>query len=107
MQDDLFSLLVPESFVRLNGVTDSVVEAAVEQVGTQPNPNPNPNPNPSPSPSPHPSPNPEQVVSGLFSTLVTLGVVPVLRYPRGGAAQMVAELLGRRLHDQLKVSSKQ
>ena len=36
MQDDLFSLLVPESFVRLNGVTDSVVEAAVEQVGTQP-----------------------------------------------------------------------
>ena len=106
MQDDLFSLLVPESFVRLNGVTDSVVEAAVEQVGTQPNPNPNPNPNPSPSPSPHPSPNPEQVVSGLFSTLVTLGVVPVLRYPRGGAAQMVAELLGRRLHDQLKVSSR-
>jgi len=46
------------------------------------------------------------VVSGLFSTLVTLGVVPVLRYPRGGAAQMVAELLGRRLHDQLKVSSR-
>ena len=97
---------MPESFVRLNGVTDSVVEAAVEQVGTQPNPNPNPNPNPSPSPSPHPSPNPEQVVSGLFSTLVTLGVVPVLRYTRGGAAQMVAELLGRRLHDQLKVSSR-
>ena len=46
------------------------------------------------------------MVSGLFSALVTLGVVPVLRYPRGGAAQMVAELLGRRLHDQLKVSSK-
>ena len=63
--------------MRLNGVTDSVVEAAVEQV-----------------------------VTGLFSALVTLGVVPVLRYPRGGAAQMVAELLGRRLHDQLKVSSK-
>eukprot|EP00964_Phaeocystis_antarctica_P124204 scaffold87888_cov57-Phaeocystis_antarctica.AAC.1 len=102
LEDDLFSLLVPESFVRLNGVTDSVVEAAVEQAGTNPNPNPNPSPNPSPSPNPHPSPNPEQVVSGLFSTLVTLGVVPVLRYPRGGAAQMVAELLGRRLHDQLK-----
>jgi hypothetical protein len=76
LEDDLFSLLVPESFVRLNGVTDSVVEAAVEQV-----------------------------VTGLFSTLVTLGVVPVLRYPRGGAAQMVAELLGRRLHDQLKAHS--
>ena len=76
LEDDLFSLLVPNSFVRLNGSTDSDVEAVVEQV-----------------------------VTGLFSALVTLGVVPVLRYPRGGAAQMVAEQLGRRLHDQLKAHS--
>ena len=76
LEDDLFSLQLAGSFVRLNGATDADVEAVVEQI-----------------------------VTGLFSALVTLGVVPVLRYPRGGAAQMVAEQLGRRLHDQLKAHS--
>ena len=67
LENNLFSLLLPQSFVQLNGSTDADAEAIVEQI-----------------------------VTGLFSALVTLGVVPVLRYPRGGAAQMVAELLGRR-----------
>jgi len=44
----------------------------------------------------------DSIVTGLFSVLVTLGVVPVLRYSRQGAAQMVAEQLGKRLHDQLR-----
>jgi hypothetical protein len=42
------------------------------------------------------------VVDGLFSVLVTLGCVPVIRAPRGGAAEHVAQLLDARLRDHLK-----
>ncbi|KAL3326412.1 hypothetical protein AABB24_037210 [Solanum stoloniferum] len=43
----------------------------------------------------------EKIVSGLFSVLATLAVVPVIRCPRGGPAEMVASLLDQRLRDHL------
>lgn len=42
------------------------------------------------------------IVDGLVSALVTLGVVPVIRCPRGGAAEHVASVLEGRLRDLLK-----
>jgi hypothetical protein len=41
-------------------------------------------------------------VDGLFSVLVTLGVVPIIRCPKGGAAEAVAAALEQRLRDALK-----
>jgi hypothetical protein len=41
------------------------------------------------------------MVDGLFAVLVTLGVVPYIRCPRGGAAEMVATHLNKRLADHL------
>ena len=76
VEEDFFSLLLPQSYLRLNSPTtsDSVVEATIDAI-----------------------------VQGLFSAVVTLGAVPILRYKvNGGPAQMVAEQLGRRLYDQLK-----
>lgn len=43
----------------------------------------------------------DRIVSGLFCVLATLGVVPVIRCPRGGPAEMVAGLLDQRLRDHL------
>lgn len=43
----------------------------------------------------------EKIVSGLFSVLATLAVVPIIRCPRGGPAEMVASLLDQRLRDHL------
>ncbi|KAF6155858.1 hypothetical protein GIB67_039189 [Kingdonia uniflora] len=43
----------------------------------------------------------ERIVSGLFNVLVTLGVVPIIRCPRGGPSEMVAALLDSRLRDHL------
>ncbi|KAF9601769.1 hypothetical protein IFM89_022937 [Coptis chinensis] len=43
----------------------------------------------------------ERVVSGLFCVLATLGVVPIIRCPRGGPAEMVAAALDLRLRDHL------
>lgn len=43
----------------------------------------------------------ERVVSGLFCVLATLGVVPVIRCPRGGPAEMVAAALDLKLRDHL------
>ncbi|XP_022140403.1 SEC1 family transport protein SLY1-like [Momordica charantia] len=43
----------------------------------------------------------ERIVSGLFSVLATLAVVPVIRCPRGGPAEMVASALDQRLRDHL------
>ena len=76
LEEDFFSLLLPQSYQRLHDAStpDTVVEQTVEAI-----------------------------VNGLFSAIVTLGAVPILRYPTtGGPAQMVGEHLGRRLHDQLK-----
>jgi len=76
VEDDFFTLLLPQSYVRLHdpSSTDAVIESTIEQI-----------------------------VNGLFSAVVTLGAVPILRYqPKDGPAKAVAEQLGRRLHDQLK-----
>ncbi|KAK3010817.1 hypothetical protein RJ639_011501 [Escallonia herrerae] len=43
----------------------------------------------------------EKIVSGLFCVLATLAVVPIIRCPRGGPAEMVASLLDQRLRDHL------
>ena len=45
------------------------------------------------------------IVEGLFSVCVTLGVVPIIRCPRGGAAEHVAGLLDGKLRDALKARS--
>jgi len=75
LEEDFFSLQQSQSFLRLNdpAATDTAVESAIEEI-----------------------------VTGLFSAIVTLGTVPVIRYQRGGPAQMVAEMLGRRLHEALR-----
>lgn len=43
----------------------------------------------------------EKVVDGLFCVLATLSVVPIIRCPQGGAAEMVAAALDQRLRDHL------
>ncbi|KAK8582597.1 hypothetical protein V6N13_069371 [Hibiscus sabdariffa] len=43
----------------------------------------------------------ERVVSGLFCVLATLSVVPIIRCPRGGPAEMVASALDQKLRDHL------
>ena len=78
VEEDFFSLQLPQSYLKLMRYApasiDSVIEATIDSM-----------------------------VNGLFSAVVTLGAVPILRYAaNGGPAQMVAEQLGRRLHDQLK-----
>ncbi len=45
------------------------------------------------------------IVDGLFSVLVTLGTVPIIRCPKGGAAEHVATALEARLRDNLKARS--
>ena len=76
LEEDLFTLMQPRAYATLQGAADAAVEAAVDAI-----------------------------VGALFSVLVTMGVVPILRYPRGGPAQAVAERLKERLHDQLKSHS--
>ncbi|GKV24187.1 hypothetical protein SLEP1_g33827 [Rubroshorea leprosula] len=43
----------------------------------------------------------ERIVNGLFCVLATLAVVPIIRCPRGGAAEMVASALDQKLRDHL------
>ncbi|XP_063902680.1 sec1 family domain-containing protein 1-like [Zophobas morio] len=43
-----------------------------------------------------------EIVSSLFSVLVTLGTVPLIRFYRGGAAEIVAKELGNKLTNHLK-----
>ncbi|KAG6761917.1 hypothetical protein POTOM_035158 [Populus tomentosa] len=43
----------------------------------------------------------EKVASGLFCVLATLAVVPVIRCPSGGPAEMVASVLDQKLRDHL------
>lgn len=35
----------------------------------------------------------DEIVNGLFAACVTLGVVPIIRAPRGNAAEQVAEVI--------------
>ncbi|KAI5467253.1 Sec1-like protein [Mariannaea sp. PMI_226] len=43
----------------------------------------------------------DKVVSGLFSVVVTMGVIPVIRCPKGAAAELVATRLDRKLRDHI------
>ena len=43
----------------------------------------------------------DRVALGLMSVIATLGQVPIIRCPRGNAAEMVAHKLDARLRDQV------
>ncbi|KAJ0078742.1 hypothetical protein Patl1_22495 [Pistacia atlantica] len=43
----------------------------------------------------------EEIIGGLFCVLATLGVVPIIRCPHGGPAEMVASALDQKLRDHL------
>ncbi|KAJ4302301.1 Vesicle trafficking between the ER and Golgi [Collariella sp. IMI 366227] len=43
----------------------------------------------------------DRIVSGLFSVVVTSGVIPIIRCPRGAAAEMIATKLDRKLRDHI------
>ncbi|KAI1812476.1 sec1 protein [Poronia punctata] len=47
----------------------------------------------------------DRTVSGLFSVIVTMGVIPIIRCPKGAAAEMIAVKLDRKLRDHV-VNSK-
>jgi hypothetical protein len=44
----------------------------------------------------------EYIVDSLFSVFVTLGVVPIIRSPKGNAAEMVAEKLDKKIRENLR-----
>ncbi|XP_012088133.1 SEC1 family transport protein SLY1 [Jatropha curcas] len=74
LEDNLFSLAQKSSYVQLND--PSAGDREIEEII-------------------------ERIVSGLFCVLATSGVVPVIRCPRGGPAEMVASALDQRLRDHL------
>lgn len=43
----------------------------------------------------------DRIVSGLFSVVVTMGAIPIIRCPRGGAAEMISAKLDRKLRDHI------
>lgn len=43
----------------------------------------------------------DRIVSGLFSVVVTLGTIPIIRCPKGGPAEMVGAKLDRKLRDHI------
>jgi len=43
----------------------------------------------------------DRIVSGLFSVIATMAVVPVIRCPKGAAAEMIAAKLDRKLRDHI------
>lgn len=75
LEPGLFTLGLPATYLQLNdpGAKDTAIEAAVGAV-----------------------------VEGLFCALATLGVVPIIRCPPGGAAEHVAALLDAKLRDALR-----
>eukprot|EP00850_Spirogloea_muscicola_P000287 SM000001S04689 [mRNA] locus=s1:1778855:1782556:+ [translate_table: standard] len=74
LEKGMFSLAQPQAYVHLNDpkALDKDVEATIEAI-----------------------------VNGLFCVLATLGVVPIIRCPKGGPAEMVATQLDARLRDHL------
>ena len=75
LEPGLFTLGLPDTYLQLNDprAQDSAIEAGVGAV-----------------------------VEGLFCALATLGVVPIIRCPAGGAAEHVASRLDARLRDALR-----
>jgi sec1 family domain-containing protein 1 len=49
----------------------------------------------------------DRIVSGLFSVVVTMGSIPIIRCPKGAAAEMVAIRLDRKLRDHVLNSKDQ
>ncbi|KAH9864301.1 hypothetical protein J1614_010235 [Plenodomus biglobosus] len=43
----------------------------------------------------------DRIVSGLFSVVVTMGVVPIIRCPKGGPAEHISAKLDRKLRDHI------
>ena len=43
----------------------------------------------------------DRIVSGLFSVVVTMGVIPIIRCPKGAAAEMVSARLDRKMRDHI------
>lgn len=78
LEGGLFSLGLPDAYLQLNdpAAQDTQIEAAVAGV-----------------------------VEGLLCVFATLGVVPIIRCPRGGAAEHVAAQLDARLRTALKARS--
>ncbi|KAI9000221.1 Sec1-like protein [Gaertneriomyces semiglobifer] len=74
LDNHIFSLQMDESYRALNDANAS--EASIESLI-------------------------DEIVSCLFSVLVTMGVVPIIRCPRGNAAEVVANKLEARLRDHL------
>ncbi|KAK4258444.1 hypothetical protein QN277_004895 [Acacia crassicarpa] len=74
LEDNLFSLSQKSTYVQLNDPSAGDLE--IEEII-------------------------EKVVSGLFCVLATLAVVPIIRCPRGGPAEMVASALDQRLRDHI------
>ncbi|KAI6136429.1 Sec1-like protein [Pisolithus sp. B1] len=48
----------------------------------------------------------ERIANGLFSAVVTAGHVPIIRAPKGNAAEMVAKKLEQKIRDALLTSSR-
>ncbi|KAI7870162.1 Sec1-like protein [Spinellus fusiger] len=69
---DVFSLHQPDTFVHLNN--PSAPESLIDETL-------------------------ECTVNALFSVIVTMGVIPILRCPRGNAAEMIATKLDNKLRD--------
>lgn len=46
----------------------------------------------------------DNIVEGLFSVLVSLNIIPIIRCPRGGAAEVVAEKLTKKIRETLRDS---
>ncbi|KAI8344316.1 Sec1-like protein [Chlamydoabsidia padenii] len=69
---DVFSLNQTESFVNLNNPSapESLIEETIDKA-----------------------------VNSLFSVIVTLGIIPIIRCPRGNAAEMIARKLDGKLRD--------
>lgn len=74
LEENLFSLAQKSSYVQLND--PSAGDQEIEEII-------------------------EKIVSGLFCVLATLAVVPIIRCPRGGPAEMVASALDQRMRDHL------
>ncbi|MCJ1362901.1 Vesicle trafficking between the ER and Golgi [Acarospora aff. strigata] len=43
----------------------------------------------------------DKIVSGLFSVVVTMGAIPIIRCPRGAAAELISAKLDRKLRDHI------
>ncbi|KAF3910534.1 hypothetical protein ABW21_db0200829 [Orbilia brochopaga] len=43
----------------------------------------------------------DKIVAGLFSVVVTMGTIPIIRCPKGNAAEMIAQKLDRKLRDHI------